>query len=110
MDQIRAFAKVIWQQRFWVLSVLGLIIAVVCWKLAASALDAQFASRKTTIDGKFAAMTTLESKSVHPKWSLSNGCRPLHLRFGAFFLLREILNKSHRLFCRFRFLVRAQMR
>lgn len=65
MDQVRAIAKAIWQQRFWVLSVLGLIIAVVCWKLAAGALDTQFASRKNTIDGKFTAMSTLGGKSVH---------------------------------------------
>ena len=65
MDQVRAIAKTIWQQRFWVLSVLGLIIAVVCWKMAASALDAQFASRKGQIDSKFTDMSSLVQKTVH---------------------------------------------
>jgi hypothetical protein len=71
MDQVRAIAKIIWQQRFWVLSVLGLIIAVVCWKMAASGLDAQFASRKSTIDGRFKEMSTLGGKAVHPNTAVN---------------------------------------
>jgi hypothetical protein len=71
MDQVRAIAKVIWQQRFWVLSVLGLIVAVVCWKMSASALDTQFASRKGTIDTKFSDMSTLEQKPVHPNTNVN---------------------------------------
>jgi hypothetical protein len=66
MDQVRAIAKSIWQQRFWVLSVLGLIIAVVCWKMAASSLDTKFASRKSTIEGQFNQISTLAGKPVHP--------------------------------------------
>jgi hypothetical protein len=66
MDQVRAIAKVIWQQRFWVLSVLGLIVALVCWNMAAGALDAQFASRKTAIEGQFTEIQTLSNKAVHP--------------------------------------------
>lgn len=66
MDQVRAIAKVIWQQRFWVLSVLGLLIAVICWKMAAGELDAQFTTRKSAIDGMFTAMQGLKGKSVHP--------------------------------------------
>lgn len=66
MDQVRAIAKVIWQQRFWVLSVLGLLIAVICWKMAAGELDAQFATRKSAIDGMFTAIQGLKNKSVHP--------------------------------------------
>lgn len=66
MDQVRAIAKIIWEQRFWVLSVLGLIVAVVCWNMASGALDAEFATRKQAIDGQFAAMQGLEQKTVHP--------------------------------------------
>ncbi len=66
MDQVRAIAKVIWQQRFWVLSVLGLLIAVICWKLAAGELDAQFSTRKSVIDGMFTSIQGLSNKSVHP--------------------------------------------
>lgn len=65
MDQVRAIAKVIWDQRFWVLSVLGIIIAVVCWKMAASDLDAQFATRRGAIEKQFSDMNSLVSKPVH---------------------------------------------
>lgn len=65
MDQVRAIAKVIWEQRFWVLSVLGLIVGVVCWKLAAGDLDAQFGQRKSAIDSMFTAMQGLTSQPVH---------------------------------------------
>ncbi len=66
MDQVRAIAKVIWEQRFWVLSVLGLIVGVVCWKLASGNLDAQFGTRKSAIDGMFTQMDGLKNKPVHP--------------------------------------------
>ena len=65
MDQVRAIAKVIWDQRFWVLSVLGIIIAVVCWRMASSTLDAQFATRKGAIEKQFSDMNSLVSKTVH---------------------------------------------
>ncbi len=66
MDQVRAIAKVIWEQRFWVLSVLGLLVAVVCWKMSSGALDAKFTERKSAIDGMFTAMQGLKNKPVHP--------------------------------------------
>jgi hypothetical protein len=66
MDKVRAIAKVIWEQRFWVLSVLGLLVAVVCWKMAAGQLDATFASRKSAIDGMFTAVNGLKVKPIHP--------------------------------------------
>jgi hypothetical protein len=71
MDQVRAIAKVIWQQRFWVLSVLGLIVAVVCWKMAAGALDSQFASRQGQINTKFTEIQNLGNKSVHPNTAVN---------------------------------------
>jgi hypothetical protein len=66
MDQVRAIAKVIWEQRFWVLSVLGLIVALVCWNMASGSLDARFSERKSAIDGMFTAIQGLKSKPVHP--------------------------------------------
>jgi hypothetical protein len=65
MDQVRAIAKVIWEQRFWVLSVVGLIVAVVCWNLAAGKLDTEFTSRASAIKGQFDAMQGLTGKPVH---------------------------------------------
>jgi hypothetical protein len=65
MDQVRAIAKVIWEQRFWVLSVLGLIVALVCWNMASGQLDTAFSSRKSAITGQFTAVSGLSSKAVH---------------------------------------------
>lgn len=56
MDQVRNIARIIWQQRFWVLSVLGVIVAVICWKMGASAIDAQTATNKSAIETEFGAM------------------------------------------------------
>lgn len=65
MDQVRAIAKVIWEQRFWVLSVIGLIVAVVCWNMAAGKLDTEFTDRASKIKQQFDAMSGLTSKPVH---------------------------------------------
>jgi hypothetical protein len=65
MDQVRAIAKVIWEQRFWVLSVIGLIVAVVCWNMAAGKLDAEFGTRASAIGNQFKAMNDLTTKQVH---------------------------------------------
>jgi hypothetical protein len=65
MDQVRAIAKVIWEQRFWVLSVLGLIVAVVCWNMAAGKLDTEFGTRASAIKTQFDAMSTISNKPVH---------------------------------------------
>jgi hypothetical protein len=65
MDQVRAIAKVIWEQRFWVLSVLGLIVAMVCWNMAAGKLDAEFTTRASAIKTQFDAMSAISGKPVH---------------------------------------------
>lgn len=65
MDQVRAIAKVIWEQRFWVLSVIGLIVAVVTWNMASGQLDTEFTTRASAINGQFQAMTEISNKPVH---------------------------------------------
>jgi hypothetical protein len=65
MDQVRAIMKVLWQQRFWVLSCLGILIAAICWKLSASKLDAEFRANRSTIDDKFRDMDTIYKKPYH---------------------------------------------
>ncbi|HMO87186.1 MAG TPA: hypothetical protein PKC18_19935, partial [Lacipirellulaceae bacterium] len=64
MDQVRTILRIIWQQRFWVLTGLGLLIAAICWKMAAGSLDKEFAANKSTIDGKFKAMSDLSGQQV----------------------------------------------
>jgi hypothetical protein len=65
MDKVRAFLKVVYQQRFWVLSVVCVLVAAVCWTLAAGSLDTEFKANKSTIVSKFGEMTAITSKSVH---------------------------------------------
>jgi hypothetical protein len=65
MDKVRAFLRVTWQQRFWVLSVVGVLAAVICWMMGSSKLQAEFAADKTAIEGQFSAMDTISKKDVH---------------------------------------------
>jgi hypothetical protein len=65
MDQVRAILKVIWQQRFWVLVVLGPLVAAVCWMMASGKLQAAFTANKGTIDGHFNTMSSITSEPVH---------------------------------------------
>ncbi|MCC6493025.1 MAG: hypothetical protein IT424_08385 [Pirellulales bacterium] len=65
MDKVRAFLRVIWQQRFWVLSVVGVLAAVICWTMAAGKLDAQFTANTATIKGKFNEIQAIQNKPVH---------------------------------------------
>lgn len=66
MDQVRAFLKQLVKYHFWILSVLVLIIATVCWTMASSSLDAKFSQRKSTIDGAFSSMTSLKQQATCP--------------------------------------------
>ena len=65
MDKVRIFMKVAWIQRFWILSVVGVLAAVVCWMMASGKLQAEFAANKTAIDGQFSNMSAITGKQVH---------------------------------------------
>ncbi len=65
MDQVRAILKVMWRQRFWILSVVAVIVAFVCWSMAASDLAAKFDTREKAIQGAFQQMQTLASAPTH---------------------------------------------
>ena len=65
MDKVRAFMKAAWIQRFWILSVVGTLAAVVCWMMASGELQRQFAANKTAIDAKFGNMKAISGKDVH---------------------------------------------
>jgi hypothetical protein len=75
MDKVRAFFKVVWQQRFWVLSVVGVIVATICWKMSASSLDAEFATNKQTIDSQFSSMSSITGMNVHGNPDVNNAER-----------------------------------
>jgi len=61
MDQVRAILRVLWQQRFWVLSVVGVLVVAVCWMMATNHIQAEFTTNKNTITGKFNDMRTISS-------------------------------------------------
>lgn len=73
MDQIRTIFGVLWRERFWVLTVLGTIFAIVCWYLSAGSLDKQFATRKTKINGTFTSMQSLSNEPDHPNPNVIEG-------------------------------------
>jgi len=66
MDQVKAFGKLMWEQRFWVLSALGTIIVLFTWMRATGNLESEFNARKSAIEGKFGQMNKLRTVSVHP--------------------------------------------
>ena len=75
MDKVRVILKLLWRERFWVLSVVGVLLAVVCWHFSSGDLDQQFASRKQAIEGKFNEMRNLTQESPHPNQKVIEGDR-----------------------------------
>ena len=73
MDKVRAFALIVWTQRFWVLSVLGTIIGAVCWNMASGDLDAEFKKRKSAIDSAFSSVNSIKNEAVHPNDNVNDG-------------------------------------
>ena len=67
MDQVRAFLSVVWKQRFWVLSVLCLIVGVLCWNMAASDLQTQFTKRQGEIKSAHDNVQTIKPRPVPPQ-------------------------------------------
>jgi hypothetical protein len=65
MDKVRAFMQVLWVQRFWVLSVVGVLAAAVCWMMAAGKLQAEYAADKSAILAKFSEMDAIKNKQFH---------------------------------------------
>ena len=75
MDQVRAIVGAIWQQRFWVLSILGTSVAVACWFLAAGDLQEKFSTRIGAISGQFTSVEGLSNEPFHPNEKVINADR-----------------------------------
>lgn len=73
MDQIRAVLNVLWTQRFWVLSVICTIVAVVCWNMAATDIAKEFSSRKGKIDSAFSTVNQIKGEQPHPNENVNEG-------------------------------------
>ena len=65
MDKVRAFLRVLWVQRFWVLSVVGVLVAFLSWMMASGSLQEEFAANRSKIDGKFNEMSSISQATYH---------------------------------------------
>jgi hypothetical protein len=66
MDQAREILKLLWRERFWVLSVMGILVAVGCWYMSSGDLDQQFIAKKTQIEGALGKVRTLANQPNPP--------------------------------------------
>ncbi|MCH8839413.1 MAG: hypothetical protein IH831_01800, partial [Planctomycetes bacterium] len=73
MDQVRVIVQLLLRERFWVLSVVGTIVAVVCWFVSSGDLDQQFNSRQMVIRSAFDTMNNLNREPVHPNDNVNQG-------------------------------------
>ena len=73
MDQVRVIFQLLLRERFWVLSVVGTIVAVVCWYVSSGDLDQQFNSREQAISLAFNKMNNLYREPVHPNDDVNQG-------------------------------------
>jgi hypothetical protein len=65
MDKVRAFFRVLWVQRFWVLSVVGVLVAMLSWMMASGSLQEEFAANRGKIDSKFNEMSAISQTTYH---------------------------------------------
>lgn len=65
MDKVRTFFRVMWQQRFWVLTCTALLFAAIGWYMGANDVSQKFAQQKSDIDSKFSAISTISSNPYH---------------------------------------------
>ncbi len=73
MNQVRVIAQLLLRERFWVLSVVGTIVAVVCWFVSSGDLDRQFNTNERAISLAFDTMNNLNRQPVHPNQDVNQG-------------------------------------
>ena len=66
MDQLKQVMRVLIQHRFWVLSGVITLIAVVIWIMSTSALDAEFQAQKGKIEGQYSKVNQVLGVVNHP--------------------------------------------
>jgi len=75
MEQVRAIAQIIWQQRFWVLSFIAVSTIVACWYLASGDIDSRFSKRLSAISGQFNQVKGIRNEPFHPNDSVTDANR-----------------------------------
>ncbi|MEM9353585.1 MAG: hypothetical protein AAGA92_11280 [Planctomycetota bacterium] len=65
MDQIRTIVKVMWRERFWLLTLLCLITGLVCWSSASGTISSAFDKNKSEIERRFSDIQSLSGQQVN---------------------------------------------
>ncbi len=66
MDQVKDILKQVAKYHFWILSLVAIIAAITGWFMASKALTAVYNQQKSTITGKFTALTGIQSTQDPP--------------------------------------------
>jgi hypothetical protein len=73
MDQAREILKLLWRERFWVLSVMGILVAVGCWYKSSGDLDQQFGEKKARIELALGKVKALDRQVNPPNEDVNRG-------------------------------------
>ena len=66
MDQVKVILKQVVKYHFWILCLVVIIASITGWYMASKALTAVYNQQKSTITGKFTALTRIESEPNPP--------------------------------------------
>lgn len=66
------------KHHFWIISVVVVLIAVLCWQIANSAVSDEYAKRKSIIEGKFKQVADIQAKKDHPNELFAKGVQVEH--------------------------------
>ncbi len=65
MDQIRTIIRVMWRERFWLLTLLCLVTGLVCWSSASGTISSAFDKNKSEIERRFNDIQSLAGQQVN---------------------------------------------
>jgi hypothetical protein len=72
MEQLRTLLAWLKKYHFWVLSVVVVVVALVCWYTSSGALGKQFKEHQGAIQSKFSAAQQVASETFHPTAKISD--------------------------------------
>jgi len=98
MDKVRTFFAILYQQRFWVLSVVGVLVAVVCWMLSAGQLEQEYAKNRSAIDQQFKTISSLNNQPFYPNTEVNKEIKKQTVQLGGMVknLWRELYDRQRR--------------
>lgn len=66
------------KHHFWIVSIIVVLVAVLSWQMANSAVSAVYAQRKSAIEGKYKLLVDISGKANHPNESFAKGVQVEH--------------------------------